>query len=155
MELKDLKEQYAKLHKKYTLPSFEEINEEFEVDKLEKDTDCLLRDIRKRMLDKFVNSMGFLESLVNPVNLSRIYMPYVKNMGSEDREDIEFMYGKISDISLWSLELEVDYSEKNEAELIKHMHKIWNEIKPRFRKMITKMRNPTEASAKKEKSYYG
>ena len=68
MGLKELKKKYADLSKKYKLPNFVNLNEDFEVEKIERDTDLLLKAIRKVMMEKIVNSMSFLEMLLNPVN---------------------------------------------------------------------------------------
>lgn len=155
MELKDFKVEYAKLQKKYSLPSFNDLNNDFEIDKLDKDTDFLLRDIRKKMLEKIVNSIGFLEMLVNPMNAPRMYIPYIKSMTSEDKDLIDKMYGVFADISLMSLELEIEDTEKKEVELINHMVKTWNSFRSDFYSLVVKMRKPIDNGAKKEKSYYG
>ena len=49
-----LKMDYIKIQSKYNLPSFEKLNEDFQVEKaLESETDILIREIRKFMADKF------------------------------------------------------------------------------------------------------
>ena len=72
MELKDLKKEYSDLAEKYKLPSFKELNENFEIEKIDKDTEILLRDVRKVMMEKIVNSLGFLEMFLNPMNAPRM-----------------------------------------------------------------------------------
>src|SRR3989344_2091526 len=134
MELKEIKKQYSVLAKKYQLPSFESINEDFEVDKIDRDTDCLLRMIRKVMAEKIINSANFLEMLMNPVNAPRMYITYVRSISIYDRKMIEEIYESLGKASLLSLDLEIDYSEKKEAETIKEIRKIWEEQKPKFRK---------------------
>ena len=56
MELKDLKKEYGKLEKKHKLPSFKEVNETFEIDKIENESDCLVREVRKIIMDKIINT---------------------------------------------------------------------------------------------------
>lgn len=155
MDLKELKKQYVVLMKKYNLPAFADINENFEIDKIEKDTDCLLRLIRKVMMEKIINSLSFLDLLLNPVNTPRMYLAYARSLPIDDRKTIEEIYNVLGNISLISLDLEIDYSESKEAEMIKKIFASWQAQKSRFRKIMANMKIPNKLSAKKEKSYFG
>ncbi|MBI2451525.1 hypothetical protein HYV50_00435 [Candidatus Pacearchaeota archaeon] len=156
MDLKDLKKDYEKLQSKYKLPRFEELNENFEIEKIERNSDGLLRVIRKIMMEKIVNSLGFIEMLLNPMNAPRMYFSYIKAMNGEDRKSIENIYENLSKVSLFSLEREIDYNEKGEAELIKTISKTWQELKPDFRKILDNLKAPSNVLAKKgERSYFG
>lgn len=155
MELKDFKKLYSLLQKKYHLPSFAYLNENFEIDKIEKDTDCILRIVRKVMMEKIVNSMGFLELLLNPSNSPRMYLAYARSLPPEDKKIIEEIYNALGNDSLRSIDLEIDYTEKKEAEVIKAVAKTWESIKPKFRKILANIKIPTSTAVKKEKSYFG
>lgn len=155
MELQELKKSYDDKQKKYNLPSFKELNENFEIDKIDKDTDYLLRMVRKVAMEKILNSLTFLELLTNPSNTPRIYMSYVKSMTNNDKEMIEKLYEPLKVLSLESLDLEINYSEKSEAELIKKLNKTWEELKTDFIKLIARIKHPGIQAAKKEKSYFG
>lgn len=154
MELKDFKKDYSKYIEKYKLPKFEELNEDFEIDKLEKDTDYLLRAIRKLMMEKIVNSVNFLEMLLNPVNMPRMYLPYIKTMSMEDKQVIDSLYDSLAKLTLISLDLEIGFSEDGEAELIKKIFSEWRVLKPDFKKIISGINNP-RAAVKRERSYFG
>lgn len=155
MEFVDLKKNYSILEKKYRLPAFDKLNEDFEIDKIDKESDLLLRYVRKIMMEKIVNSIGFLEMLLNPVNAPRIYISYVRSMTAEDKKIIDEMYSALGNLSVSALELEIDCSEKSEAEIIKHIYEIWQQQKPKFRKIINNLKKPNNIAAKKEKSYFG
>jgi hypothetical protein len=155
MEIKDLKKEYEILEKKYKLPSFKELNENFEIDKIDKESETIIRIIRKAIMEKLINSINFLEFLVNPVNAPRMYMNYLKNISVEDKEDIDEIYSSFAELSLSSLDLEVDYSEKNEAELIIKVNELWNKKKQKFKKILANIKNPKITSVRKEKSYFG
>ena len=155
MDLKELKESYSKLESKYKLPSFKELNDNFEIDKIDRESDTLLRVIRKVMMEKIVNSLGFLEMLLNPMQIPRMYMPYIKVMNTDDKKIIEKIYGDFSELSMSSLESEIDYQEKVEAELIKKIFKRWQESKEGFRKIFLKIRNPGNGNSSRERSYFG
>ena len=155
MEFDELKNKYSESAKKYNLPSFEELNEEFEIYKIDKDSDTILRSVIKALLEKVVNSLNFIEMLLNPMNAPRMYQIYIKTMGPEDRESIGRIYNELSTISMLSLEREIDYSEKAEAELISTVVKIWKKLKPDFRKIFNNIKKPSNGSIRRERNYFG
>lgn len=155
MELEELTETYEGFAKKYKIPDFNSINEDFEIDKIEKESFTFLKVVRKVMMEKIVNSLGFLEMLNNPVNAPRIYLSYLKSITSEEKKIIDDLYMKLGELSLYTLSLEIEYSEKDEAEAIKKIYLTWNSIKPDFKKIIINLTRPEKEVAKKEKSYYG
>src|SRR3989338_5550111 len=103
MEIKDFKKEYAKLALKYKTPSFEELNENFEIERIEKDTEILLRAVRKLMMEKVVNSMNFIEMMLNPVNSPRMYLPFISGMTVEDKNSIDKIYDGLGELSLLAL----------------------------------------------------
>jgi len=155
MELKDLKKEYGLLEKKHNLPSFKELNEDFEIDKIDKESDCLLRVVRKVMMEKIVNSLTFIETLINPINAPRIYFLYIKTMPQDDKKELDRIYKVLTDLTLESLSLEIDHEEKNEAELVIKLHKKWNELKPGFKQILENMKKPGVPESEKSKSYFG
>lgn len=158
MDLKNFKVKYAVLQKKYKLPSFEELNENFEIYKGRgKDEDCLLRGIRKSMIEKIVNALGFFDMLLSGMNAPRIYMNYIKTMTAEDRKTIEKIYTLFGEVSMASMALEIEYSEKDEAKLIADLNRVWNSVKKDFKGVVGNIRSTPESNnnIRKEKSYYG
>lgn len=106
-------------------------------------------------MEKIVNSLQFLDLLLNPVNAPRIYQKYIKNMNAEDKDDLEKIYSNFGDLSIQSLSLEIDYSEQKEAETILKISAAWNSMKPTFRKVLSVFNRAEKAESKKEKSYFG
>lgn len=155
MDLVTLKKEYSELSKKHKLPAFKELNGDFEVEKIERESDYILRVVRKVMMEKIVNSLNFLELLMNPANAPKMYIGYIRTMSVEDRKEIDKMYGSIGDLSIQSLALEIDYSEKSEAELINKIFNTWNANKPSFKKIISNMNRPNKPEVKKDKTYFG
>lgn len=157
--IKELRKEYALLSKKYKLPEFDKLNEDFEIEKLEnKETAYFVRAVRKVVMEKIVNSLSFLEMLMNPVNVPRMYLICVKSLNQKDMNSIERIYGVFSDIILSALQLEIEYSEKHEAEMINQVYEKWNSVKKPFNEIISRLKcssllNPE--SIKKEKSYFG
>lgn len=155
MKLAELKKKYAILQKKYDLPSFEKLNGEYGIESIRKYEETLLKSVRKLMLEKIVNFMSLLELLLNPMNAPRLYLAYIKSMTNDDKKEIEKIYGKLADITLESMPLELEYSEESEAKMIKKIDKIMDEIKPDFKKLLDKMQKPLINNREKEKSYFG
>ncbi|MBI5803626.1 hypothetical protein HY450_00105 [Candidatus Pacearchaeota archaeon] len=155
MELKELKKEYEVLKKKLDLPSFKELNEDFEIDKISKESGTLIRAIRKIVMEKIVNSLTFIEMLLNPMNAPRMYHPYIQSITSEDKERIDKIYLTLAEISIESLKCEIEYKEKKEADIIKSSFKIWQTLKPDFLAIISKIRSPNSSSQKKERNYFG
>ena len=154
MKLEDLKKNYSVLEKKYNLPSFKEINEDFGIENMKKGEELLLKNIRKVMAEKIVNSLGFVETLLNPMNAPRMYLAYVKSMSAEDKKELDNIYSLLSETLLASLKLEIEYSEKGEADIIIKMFKNWNSLKPQFVKIMEHVEKPA-SFVPKEKSYFG
>ena len=150
----ELKKEFEKIAEKHKMPPFSKLNEDFEIGKLENDPGTLLRAVRKTMMEKIVNSLGFLEMLLNPMNVPRMYVAYVSTMSVDDKKRIEAIYGKLSFLSALSLEREIEYDEKKEAELIEKIFSAWGEVKEDFLKILQNMKNPS-SSVKRERSYYG
>jgi hypothetical protein len=154
MDVNELEKHYDAFSKKYKLPEFKGLNEDFEIEKIKRRSGILIKTIRKVMMEKIINSMSFLEMLLNPVSAPRVYLIYIKSMTSEDKTEIDRIYGVLSEVVLNSLELEIEYSEKREAEMINEICKKWNSVKHGFIKIIKDLKKPA-SSVVKEKSYFG
>lgn len=154
-EFNQFRDQYNSLAKQYSLPSFNSLNNDFEIEKISQESITLLRAVRKVMIEKVFNILSFLEMLLNPVNAPRTYLSYIKSMTNEDRKEVEKIYSAFGALTLRALPLEIDYSEKREAEMIKDIQKIWSDAKKDVSKLLEKIAMPVTSLAKKERSYYG
>ncbi len=156
MELKELKKRYSELEKKYKLPTFKQMNENFEIEKISLESEFLLRVIRKIMMDKVLSFLNFIERVItNPAGLPRIYYGYIKAMDNGDKTELEKLYDSLGGLSLDAFKLEVFTSEKEEAEMIKKGFQTWQSAKPELMKVAAKMKTPESQAVRKEKSYFG
>ena len=155
-KLKKLKEEYSKLQKRYNLPEFDKLNEDFRIEKTaQTETDFLVREIRESMGETLENFLRFVEAILNPVNVPMFLFPIIKSLNVEEKNKLSEIYKKLSKLEIDSMKL-IDYSEKKEAEFIKNSYKIWQEIKKDFVKIIEAVENKTEAKVEKsEKGYFG
>ncbi len=156
MKLGELKSEYDTMAKKYSLPKFESLNEDFNVEKIKKETAYILRTVRRAMMDRVASYLGFIEALAHPVNAPPFMLVYIKSIDEEDKNNIESIYKEINDINLSTFILEIDYSEKAEAEAIKSIYERWGKVKQKFKKIFSGMQKSWNAiSEKKEKTYFG
>ena len=141
-QLNRLKQQYSSLQKKYRLPEFSELNDDFDVEKLqERETEHLLKLVRITMIEKLANVVRFLELLLNPTEGPTPMFMYalLKSINSEVRKDIESLYKEFSKIELASLSLDLYYEEKNEAKFISEAFSLWSKEKARFKRIMNKL----------------
>ena len=156
-ELEKLKKDYAVLEKKYKLPSFKELNEDFDIEKsAEHETDFILREIRKLVMDKVVAYLRFVEMLLNPANSPMFFLALIKGLTSQDKRILERIYEKLGDLEIDVIELDAVYNEEDEAEFIKKISKEWKEISKEMVKMVEVLRrNWHQKSSKGESGYCG
>ena len=107
------------------------------------------------MMEKIVNSLGFLEMLMNPMNAPRMYINFVNNVSQEDKKRMDKMYSDLGDISVLALSREIDYDERGEAVLVKKISDAWFSLKKDFREILNKIGQPNNNTVKRERSYFG
>ena len=156
MELKELKSRYNKLAENYKLPSFKEVNECFEIDRIERETDCILREVRKIMMDKIISYIRFIEMMINPAQAPPMFMMFVKRVSDEERKVLEKVYKNFIELELQSLKLEIDYDEKEEVKAIKKIMNVWYDTNKDLKFIIEIMeKNWRSGENKREKGYFG
>lgn len=155
-KLHKLKAQYESLRKKYKLPEFSKLNEDFEIEKIqEHETDFLLREIRRTIVEKIAAVLKFLEIIVNPNEASPAFVfAMLKEMKPDMKKGIERMYKELSSIEISSITLDLDYGEKNEARFIKEQCKNWEKTKKELKAMIKNLDSMWKGE-KEKKSYFG
>lgn len=155
-KLNRLKKQYVVLKKKYKLPEFSKLNEDFEIEKLqENETDFLLREIRRTMVEKISVVLKFLEIMINPNESSPAFVfAMIKEMKPEMKKSVENMYKELSVVEISSITLDLDYDEKLEAKFIKEHTKKWESTKKALRSLIISLDTVWKMESGK-KSYVG
>jgi len=127
--LEKFKKTYKQFYKKYSLPDFDDLNRDFQIEKIaEIETDYFLREIRRFMSEKFISYLRFIESIINPVNVPMFVLSIVKAITSDDKKKLTQEYKKLAKIQVDLIQRDLDYSEQKEAEFIKDNFKVWKEI---------------------------
>ena len=154
--LEAIKEEYEKLQAQYDLPSFKEINEDFDISKVDCNTGTILRDVRKMMVLKFSSILQFVELLLNPSSGSMFHMFLVKGINGDNKDILNSLFEGLGTIEINSFELDINYSEKDEADFIKRNFHAWNSMKPKINTINKSLKdNWKKTTQKKDKSYFG
>jgi len=139
-KLEKLKENYKVIERRYDLPSFEKLNEDFQIEKAaEVETDILIREIRKFVADKLAGYMRFVEALLNPVNSPMFVFSIIKFLGPEEKKKATEIYKKLAKNEIRLIKIDTDFSEKNEAEFIRNSYELWKDIKRGILDIIEKI----------------
>lgn len=154
--LNDAKKRYEPLQKKYKLPSFNEINKEFEIEKVqETDSDFLLREVRKSVGEKIGAFLRFLENIINPTLAPIFVLNSLKNLSAEEKEVIKECYEILVKLELEAIHLDVDYDEKKEAIFIQKSYMQWQTLKPSLNEIISMMEKTQKKVVERKNSYLG
>lgn len=153
--LEKLKQEYKIFENKYNLPSFEKLNEDFQIEKVaEYETDFILREIRENITGKFLNYLRFIESLINPTNGPMFMFAVIKTLGAKEKENLTELYKKIAKIDVDLVELDLAYSENKEADAIKKYYEMWQEIKKGLLEIVDVIKKNWDAKEENGKGNY-
>jgi len=153
--LDELKKRYAEIQEKHGLPGFQEMNEEFGIEKADIEKfDILIREIRKYVIDKVLNYMRFIEGILNPSNSPMFIFSVVKALESGDKERLTEIYKKFSKIELDLIEIDLKFSEEKEASFIKNTYSDWKEVQTELLDILGKIKaNWDKEAVKGDKSF--
>ncbi len=155
--LEELKKRYSELRKKHNLPSFEELNEDFGIEKIsEHEVDLLIREIRKFVGDRLVNYMRFIENLLNPVNVPMFVFSMVKVLDADDKKQLSEIYKILVKVEVGFIAHDLVFNEEKEAEFIRESYKTWQKIKKDLLTILNKINKKWDDKGETgNKGYFG
>lgn len=157
--LEVLKESYKIIQENFSLPTFEELNEDFQIEKIqENETEFLVREVRKYIAEKFSGYLRLIETLIQPSNAQMFVFYMVKSISNEDFSILQDIYKKLAKKEIEIIELDVLYNLDKEVEFIKSSYSLWQETKIKLLKIIEKMKINFEENfkeSKKDRNYFG
>lgn len=150
-----IKDTYSKLKTKYGLPAFDDLNNEFEISLIEKD-DFLLREIRRKIVDKLGNICGPLEGAVSGDAHPISVVEFSNINDSEIKKSIE-IYKKLTYFIRYAQEVGFICDEKKDAEFIKTFFEDWKPIKADVVKIFSKLKESwkKEVEEKDDSNIFG
>lgn len=156
MKLDELKKQYAQLSLEHKLPSFDKACLYFELDRIDRECVFPLREIRKTMMDKVIETTRLVEMLINPSQAPPMFLHFVKQISIQEKNLLEQIYEGFVKLELEALENDISYKADAEAELIRNTFDFWENNAIKIGEIISMMKkNFNQTSVKKEKSYLG
>lgn len=155
--LEILKKDYEVFRGKYGLPEFDALNREFGIEKIaDSETDTLLKEVRKFMVDKIMNYMRFIENILNPVNAPMFVFSLIKLLTPEDKKQLEDLYKDFMKKELVFIELDLEFSEEKDAQFIKETFEFWNSAKRNLLGVIKNVDGKWDDKAEvNSKGYFG
>ncbi len=154
--LNELINKYNILKIKYDLLEFSKLNELFDIEEINPETELLLKKIRENIEEKISEYTRFIEVILNPSNATIFFFKILKKLDSSDREILSKIYEKLSKFELKIISLDLKYKEESEAEFIKESYNLFNnEMKKELLEIINKLDNREENSTSFNGSYLG
>lgn len=151
----DVKELYSEIRgKNKDLPSFEELDSEFEISTVEERFP--LRNIRRKIAEKVEYYSKIIEELLQPdTNLIPMYECRV--FREDEKEDIYDVLKKLMFILRSSSEVALKSDEKEDVKFISDAFKGWTNLKPDLSKIIAKIKSSweKETELKEDLEYLG
>ncbi|MBU2639755.1 MAG: hypothetical protein KKG75_03555 [Nanoarchaeota archaeon] len=148
-----IQEEYENIKKKYTLPRFEEMNEEFEISSIEVEkVNSLTRAILRVMCNKMVILLNYIEPVINPSPQNLHGFIEVENTNNDEKKEVFTFYKNLSYKYHKSSGLELSENEENVAKEIKEVWKDWKEIKLKFKNISKIINNAWLREKEKDKA---
>ena len=117
---------YNKIKEKYDLPSYEELDLNFEIGT--PDDKNILRAVRKKMSEKLETYTKLIEEYIQPDSNFSIFYE-MKDFTDKSKENMLSIFKKMMIFYRRSIKLNLGLSEKEDADFIKEFFTSWKEIK--------------------------
>ncbi len=150
-----MKKTYKELQEKYSLPSYEELNKDFDIYSISKEDD-LIKEIIKKIEDVLETYVSLLEDIIQPD--SRYYILKEANvLDAKTRKKVNQIYAKLLYLNRFGIEIDLDYSEEKAIEYIKITNKEWQELKKEILPIIKTLKESwaNQTETKNEGGYFG
>jgi hypothetical protein len=138
--LERLKKDYKPLAERYSLPSFDLLNEDFMIERIaDSDTDFLAREVRRHMSEKISNALRVLDILINPSNTPLFLLPAIRAITKEEKCVIERIYDVLSRNEFSCVKMDLCYSLNDEVAYIKNSYTLWQSVKKDLYKLFSEI----------------
>jgi len=153
--LQELKTKYEAKKIVYNLPDYSKFGEDFDVEKAsEKETDFIIREVRRIVIEKISAYMHLFETILNPSSGSLLIFSVIKNLDHDDKKDIRELYKKLAAMEITSMKLDTIYNEKTEADFILKTYCDWQDIKIKINKIFEKFDKELDINGSSGSSCY-
>lgn len=146
---------YRTLQKKYKLPSYKELDEEFEVNDIETGR-FLLGEIRKKILERIDPYLDIIDKILQPDQIfTELYE--AKNFDEEEKKEIYALYRHLMWYMRHATEVSVTNTEKENALFITSFWKEWPDLKKKLVPIMKKLKEgwQLESETQERLAYLG
>ena len=150
-----MRKEYDLLKSEFNLPSFDDLNKDFDIEDISKD-DNILREIVKKIngvVDFYIN---FLEDVIHPD--SRYYSLKEANVLDKDLRLLAVkIYNKLMYLNRSGLSLNLDYSKKDASLRIINVFNEWQSLKKDLLSIVIVLKDSwlNHNEAKHDGGYFG
>lgn len=150
-----MEKHYEILKNKYSLPTFEELDNNYDLTELE-DKKHLLRIIRGKMKERFDAIMALLLEVLEP-DTDAVSIHEAQVFSETDSKQILKLFEKLKYFSRCSSVLFIDDSEEKNADYVKQTHEKYLILKPEVKGIIERIRDSWNGSKKQKTKevYFG
>ena len=151
-----IKEAYEKLAKKHKLPDYDTVNNELEISSIESE-DFLLRQIRKKVVERIDEITDVLSSILQPSADSMVDMHECRFFDDKDKGKIIDIYKKLMILRRQATEANITLDEKNDEAVVSGFFKQWPEMKKEIMPFMERMKSCWEHETEIEEKleYFG
>ena len=153
---KDIEKEYSELSKKYELPKFKEIDEEFELSSFETEK-FLLKGTLRRIAEKLEFYIDVIGNLVHPDGTSISSMYEIRFFSDNEKNEMYMLFKKMMKFHRNVIELVLSNDAKDHARFLNEFFAEWMEMKNSLRVYIGKMKESweKETSIQEDLGYFG
>ena len=134
-----VKEAYAEYAKKYKLPDYDALDQEFEISLIEK-KEFLLRQIRRKMTERVEQSIGLLHDILQPDVGSITSMHECTSCTQEEKEQLAELFREIMLVHRALLEAEYAQDLEQDAKIINETLEQWPALRKKTLNFVKKMK---------------
>ena len=150
-----VKKEYEKLSKKHSLPSFKEMDREFQIRSAEC-TDFLLCEIREAMFEKIRDLTDFLERVLSP-DAELIGMYESKALPESQKLELYSVFKRMMKYRRQALAANIENSEARNVAFIKDFFKEWLLLKGKIVESVSSLEHSWEVESEGDEKlgYFG
>ena len=147
-----INEEYDELRKKYKLPSFDEVNYEFEISTLDVNKiPSLSRGILRAICNKMGLFLNYVEPVISPNPQGLHGYIEIQNTTNDEKKEIFEFYKDLSKKYHKAYSTELTEKEEENIKEIKNVLKYWDRVRIRFKKISEVINQAWEKELEKEK----
>jgi len=134
----DIEKEYNEVRKKYGLPEYSQLNNEFEISCIDKE-EFILRQIRRKIVEKMEFFSDILEGILQPDTASLAEMYECRIFDDDEKSKAMHIFKRLMLIQKESIEAAVENSQQLNADFINKSFKEWLSLKKDLKQIIKKI----------------